>query len=238
VIPMRGGRAAAYAASAMTIALLLVGDGHCIEIDSAPEKLGYSMGYQLGSELGRQRLEVDPSLVVLGAMDALSGARPAIATDDMRQELRALRVRARDAAAAALERESRANLEAGDEFLKRNAERDDVVVLASGVQYEILLQGKGRHPSPEGRVVVHYHGTLLDGEAVDSSLRRSAPTTLRIAGSIPAWREVLPLMREGARWRLFVPPQLAYGAVGVADKIPPNSTLIYDIDLLDADVEE
>jgi len=126
-----------------------------------------------------------------------------------------------------------ANLKAGEEFLKENAARPGVVSLPSGLQYEVLKDGSGAKPSATNKVTCHYHGTLIDGTVFDSSVQRNQPATFPLNMVIRGWTEGLQLMPVGAKWRFFIPPQLGYGDRQVSAQIGPNSTLIFDVELLD-----
>ncbi len=120
----------------------------------------------------------------------------------------------------------------GRAFLAENAKRDGVVVLESGLQYEVLSAGDGAKPTREDSVRTHYHGTLIDGSVFDSSYQRGQPAEFPVGGVIAGWTEALQLMNAGSKWRLYVPSELAYGAQGVGS-IPPHSTLVFDVELLD-----
>jgi len=120
----------------------------------------------------------------------------------------------------------------GRAFLVENAKREGVVVLESGLQYEVLTAGEGAKPSREDSVRTHYHGTLIDGSVFDSSYQRGQPAEFPVGGVIAGWTEALQLMNAGSKWRLYVPSELAYGAQGVGS-IPPHSTLVFDVELLD-----
>jgi len=120
----------------------------------------------------------------------------------------------------------------GRAFLAENAKRDGVVVLESGLQYEVLAAGDGAKPTREDSVRTHYHGTLIDGSVFDSSYQRGQPAEFPVGGVIAGWTEALQLMNAGSKWRLYVPSELAYGAQGVGS-IPPHSTLVFDVELLD-----
>jgi FKBP-type peptidyl-prolyl cis-trans isomerase FklB len=124
------------------------------------------------------------------------------------------------------------NLTQGKKFLEENGKRPGVVVLASGLQYEILTEGTGAKPTAKSKVTCHYHGTLIDGTVFDSSVQRGQPATFPLNMVIKGWTEGLQLMTEGSKWRFFIPPQLAYGDRQVSAKIGPNSTLIFDVELL------
>jgi len=124
------------------------------------------------------------------------------------------------------------NKQEGQAFLDENGKKEGVVVLPSGLQYRIIEAGDGTSPGPTDAVTVHYRGTLLDGTEFDSSYGRGQPATFQTNGVIMGWYEALQLMREGSRWELFVPPDLAYGASGAGPIIGPNSTLIFEVELL------
>jgi FKBP-type peptidyl-prolyl cis-trans isomerase len=124
------------------------------------------------------------------------------------------------------------NRRAGEAFLARNRGAPGIVTLPSGLQYEVLKEGEGRRPTLEDTVVVHYRGTLLDGTEFGSSYRTGRPGTFPLRASIAGWREALQLMRAGSKWRLFVPPHLAYGARGGGDAIGPNATLVFEAELV------
>lgn len=127
---------------------------------------------------------------------------------------------------------AQANAEAGENFLKANAEKPGIVALPSGIQYEIITEGDGPKPGPTSQVTCHYHGTLIDGTVFDSSVKRGAPATFPLNGVIKGWTEALQLMGVGSKWRLFLPPAMAYGDRQVSAAIGPNSTLIFEVELL------
>lgn len=125
------------------------------------------------------------------------------------------------------------NLQAGIDFLEENKKRDNVVILSSGLQYEILTEGKGEKPKATDKVKCHYHGTLIDGTVFDSSVQRGQPAVFGVNQVIKGWVEALQLMPVGSKWRLYIPSELAYGQQGAGDIIKPNSTLIFDVELLE-----
>jgi len=120
----------------------------------------------------------------------------------------------------------------GREFLEQNAKNDSVVQTQSGLQYMVLKEGTGAKPGAEDTVTVHYTGKLLDGTVFDSSVERGEPTSFPLNAVIPGWTEGLQLMSEGAKYRLFIPSELAYGSKGAGDQILPNATLIFDVELI------
>ena len=125
-----------------------------------------------------------------------------------------------------------ANLKAGQEFLEANKNKPGVVALASGLQYEVLTEGTGSKPLATNKVTCHYHGTLIDGTVFDSSVQRGQPATFPLNAVIKGWTEGLQLMAAGSKWRFFIPPHLGYGDRQVSAQIGPNSTLIFDVELL------
>lgn len=128
--------------------------------------------------------------------------------------------------------QSAANEKAGNDFLKQNARRETVVTLPSGLQYEVLVPGTGQMPGLHHTVTCHYEGTLINGEVFDSSVKRGQPASFPLNAVIKGWTEALQLMGTGSKWRLFIPPGLAYGDRQVSAKIGPNSTLVFDVELI------
>ena len=131
------------------------------------------------------------------------------------------------------EEKSELNKQAGEEFLRINKLKAGVIELPNGLQYEVLKQGDGAKPTINDHVKCHYHGTLINGTVFDSSVERSQPATFGVSQVIPGWVEALQLMNVGSKWRLFIPSALAYGTQGAGELIGPNSTLIFDVELLD-----
>ena len=124
------------------------------------------------------------------------------------------------------------NIEQGKAFLEQNKKRPGVVTLPSGLQYEVLKQGDGKRAKATDRVQCHYEGTLIDGTLFDSSIKRGEPATFGVNQVIPGWVEALQLMPEGSKWKLYIPSELAYGAQGAGEMIPPHSTLVFEVELL------
>jgi FKBP-type peptidyl-prolyl cis-trans isomerase FklB len=194
-------------------------------------RINYSLGYQIGGDLKRQQVEVNDDILLRGIKDAMTGAEPLLGQDEMRKTL--VELKRKVVALQAQERVAaqQKNLQAGEEFLIENARRDGVVSLPSGLQYRVLEPGSGKQPAAKDTVTVHYRGTLIDGTEFDSSYSRNKPATFRADRVIKGWQEALQLMQEGARWELFIPAKLAYGDKG-AGKIQPNSTLIFEVQLI------
>jgi FKBP-type peptidyl-prolyl cis-trans isomerase FklB len=194
----------------------------------------YSIGYQFADNVKRQLEDsIDTDAFVAGVRDRLEGAEMRVSEADAERALGAL-MTSRQAAADA---QALQNLEAGLEFLEENAQREGVTVLPSGLQYEVIEAGEGAKPGPTDTVTTHYEGRLIDGTVFDSSYERGEPASFPLNRVIPGWTEALQLMPTGAKWRLYVPAGLAYGE-RPAGQIPPNSTLIFDVELLDVEGSE
>jgi FKBP-type peptidyl-prolyl cis-trans isomerase FklB len=131
-----------------------------------------------------------------------------------------------------MEVQGKKNLEAGQAFLEANKKKEGVVTLPSGLQYKVLTEGKGKQPKSSDSVIAHYRGTLINGTEFDSSYKRNEPATFPVQGVVKGWQEALPLMKEGAKWQIYIPADLAYGPRGAGQAIGPNETLIFDIELI------
>ena len=128
---------------------------------------------------------------------------------------------------------NQANIQEGKDFLEENKKNPNIITLPSGLQYEIIKEGNGKKPKASERVKCHYEGTLINGTLFDSSIKRGEPAIFGVSQVIPGWVEALQLMNEGSKWRLFIPSELAYGAQGAGDMIPPHSTLIFEVELIE-----
>jgi FKBP-type peptidyl-prolyl cis-trans isomerase FklB len=206
--------------------------GETPALKDGKEKISYSVGYQIGGDFKRQGVELDTDLLVKGIRDAAGGAEPRVPPQEMRKTLVDLK-RKVEADERRRRREQAGKHRAeGEAFLAANGKKEWVVTLPSGLQYKVLAAGKGKSPNPTDNVTVHYRGTLVDGTEFDSSYKRNAPATFGADRVIAGWKEALPMMKEGAKWQLFVPSKLAYGEQGSGSKIPPDSTLVFEIELI------
>jgi len=197
-------------------------------LQSDEQRVSYGIGYNLGTNVSKQKdFTVDRDAVKMGLEDGLSGAKTRIAEAEIQAAFTTVQQHVAAAEAAAGEK----NKEAAVAFLAKNKARPGVTTTASGLQYEVLVKGKGAKPKTTDTVTVHYHGTLIDGTVFDSSVERGEPASFPVTGVIKGWIEALPLMSVGDKWKLYIPPELAYGA-RAAGKIPPNSALIFEVQLL------
>ena len=191
------------------------------------DKVSYALGLSIGNNFqnsGIKKLQVED--FVKGLEDVLGEKQPAISYEEAKQVIN-------DYFMKLQQERLEINKQAGAEFLEINRHKAGVVELPSGLQYEILKQGTGAKPSASDKVKCHYHGTLINGTVFDSSVQRGEPATCGVSQVIPGWVEALQLMPVGSKWRLFIPSNLAYGEHGAGDVIEPNSTLIFDVELLD-----
>ena len=206
-------------------------------LESEIQKVSYIMGTNIGSQIKGEAFEVDIPSLTLGLSDAVAGNEPKLSEAEVKAVIEAFqaKVMAEQEASAKLVAET--NIKEGETFLAENAKKEGVVVLESGLQYKILTAGTGAIPTPENTVEVHYKGTLLDGTEFDSSFKRGVPAQFGVTQVIPGWVEALQLMKEGAKWELYVPAGLAYGPGGTGGLIGPNQTLIFEVELLKASVD-
>lgn len=201
------------------------------------EQRSYALGMDLGGQLRKLAVDVDPSTFARGLSDGLSGGKTLMTDDEVKQAIARLQADLKSrqmlpGAGAAGQAQAEANRTAGEAFLSANAGKDGVVRLASGLQYKVLTAGTGRKPGLGDTVVCQYRGTLIDGTEFDSSYARNMPATFPVKGVIPGWTEALQMMPVGSKWQLFIPSALAYGERGAGDKIGPNATLVFEIELL------
>jgi FKBP-type peptidyl-prolyl cis-trans isomerase len=196
------------------------------------EKVSYGLGMDLGTNLKKQEVEVDVDLLTQGLKDALAGGKTLMTQEDVRTALTALQTELRAKQQEAAKKLAEKNKQAGEAFLAENKAKEGVVTLPSGLQYKILKAGDGKKPTADDTVECQYRGTLLDGTEFDSSYKRNQPATFKVKGVIPGWTEALQLMPVGSKWQLFIPSNLAYGERGAGRDIGPNSTLIFEVELL------
>jgi FKBP-type peptidyl-prolyl cis-trans isomerase FklB len=193
--------------------------------------VNYSIGYQVGGDFRRQGIEIDPASLVRGVQDALAGAEPGMTPQEMHTTLSDLQQKITDAQEKQRKAALQQNLDAGRAFMEANASKAGVTTLPSGLQYQVIEEGEGASPKATDTVTVHYRGTLIDGAEFDSSYRRGQPASFQLNRVIKGWTEGMQLMKPGAKYTFFVPPDLAYGERGGGAKIPPNSTLIFEVEL-------
>lgn len=202
------------------------------ELKTDKEKISYSIGMDIGGSLKRGSVEVDPDLLAKGLKDSYGGGKTMLTEDQARQAIEDFQKTMMAKQAETMKTLSEKNKADGERFLAENAKKAGVKVLPSGLQYKVIAPGTGKSPTTADTVTTHYRGTLIDGTEFDSSYKRGEPATFPVSGVIPGWTEALQLMKEGAKWQLFVPPGLAYGERGAGQVIGPNATLVFEVELL------
>ncbi len=198
-------------------------------LSTQAEKVGYTYGLQIGAQLSASKDLLDSDALMLGLQDALDGKPSKLSNEEMQQATMDFQKQVQERAAKKMS----GFIEQNKEFLAQNKSKESVVTLPSGLQYKVVQAGTGATPTATDTVVTHYTGTLINGQVFDSSVQRGEPATFPVNGVIAGWTEALQLMKVGAKWQLVIPADLAYGESGAGQMIAPNSTLIFDIELLE-----
>lgn len=196
------------------------------------EKASYSIGLELGNSLKKGKMDVNADTLFKGLKDGLSGAKPLLSEDQVKETMTALQKEMMEKQAAASKEAAAKNLADGEKFLAENKKKDGVKTTATGLQYKVIKEGTGTPPKETDTVVTNYKGTTLDGTEFDSSYKRNEPATFPVNRVIKGWTEALQLMKPGSKYQLFIPSSLAYGERAVGKDIGPNATLIFDVELL------
>jgi len=222
-------------AAALCAAVALSGAAFAADapaLKSDKEKISYSIGMDIGGNLKRQSIDVDPDALSKGIKDSYTGGKTLLTEDEARQAILDFQKQMMEKRAEALKQLGEKNKADGAKFLAENGKKEGVKTLPSGLQYKELTPGTGKSPTATDTVTTHYKGTLIDGTEFDSSYKRGEPVTFPVSGVIPGWTEALQMMKEGAKWQLFIPPDIAYGDRGAGQEIGPNTTLIFEVELI------
>lgn len=220
----------AILSSACVISMAIAADETALVDDAA--KINYSVGYQIGSDFQHQEIEIRPDAVIQGIRDAMAGDEALMSSTEMRNTMAELGKKVAEQKRQKKLDLLQKRLEESHQFLAENAKKPGVVTTASGLQYRVNKEGRGNSPQKGDQVLVHYAGQLLDGSVFDSSYIRGKPTSFQVDQVIKGWTEALLMMKQAAHWQLFIPPELAYGEAGAGPDIPPNSTLIFEVELI------
>ncbi len=197
------------------------------------DRISYALGLSMGNNFKASGItEINVQDFADGVAAVFYGSQPKMTYDEAKAEIQAYFTEMQKKQEAAAAEMAAVNEKTGKEFLDANGKREEVHITPSGLQYEVLTEGDGPKPTAQDRVEVHYTGKLIDGTVFDSSVERGAPATFGVTQVIPGWVEALQMMTVGSKWRLFIPSQLAYGPQGAGGIIGPNSTLIFDVELL------
>jgi len=197
------------------------------------DRLSYTVGMDIGNSLADQGLELDLDLLVEALRASFNGEETLLSREEALAERDRFMQRRQQELAEQRDVDAQRNLEEGQAFLAQNAEREDVTVTESGLQYRVMTEGDGANPEATDQVTVHYRGTLLNGTEFDSSYARDEPATFALNQVIPGWTEGVQLMQEGAKYEFFIPADLAYGEQGRPGPIGPNATLIFEVELIE-----
>lgn len=208
------------------------GDGGGSRLATFTDSASYAIGLSMGRSVQEVRDDVAIEQLIQGLRDAAEGAEYQLTEAEVSALLRRFTTRVQESQVERQEETAMDNRTKGDEFRQSNGAREGVVTTASGLQYEVLEEGGGESPAPSDPVTVHYRGTLIDGTEFDSSYERGEPAVFVPTQVIAGWTEVLQLMRPGSKYRVVIPPELGYGRQGAGADIPPDATLVFEIELL------
>lgn len=197
------------------------------------DRLSYALGLSMGNNFRSSGInELNVEDFSDGVAAVFNGAQPKMSYDEAKSVIQIFFTELEEKQKAEAAKMADVNKAAGEEFLAKNGQREEVKTLPSGLQYEVIEEGNGAQPTAADQVEVHYTGRLIDGTVFDSSVDRGVPATFGVTQVIPGWVEALQLMKAGSKWRLFIPSALAYGPQGAGPVIGPNATLIFDVELI------
>lgn len=202
------------------------------KLENFKEKTGYSIGVQIGKQLAPSKDEMDKGALMMGITDALADNKLQLSEDEIKKTMMDLSKKMQEKAMKKAKASLEINQKEGEAFLAANKAKEGVTTLASGLQYKIIQAGTGKTPLATDTVETNYKGTLINGTEFDSSYKRGQTATFPVNGVIKGWTEALQLMKEGAKWELYIPSDLAYGERGAGQLIGPNATLIFEIELI------
>lgn len=203
------------------------------QLKDQKDKVSYSIGLDIGSTLKRQLIDVNAELLNTGIQDGLSGKKPLLSEEEVKQVMSTFQKDMMEKQAAAKKVTGEKNEAEGAKFLAENKAKEGVKTTASGLQYKVLKEGTGASPKATDTVKVNYRGTTIDGTEFDSSYKRGEPATFPVNRVIPGWTEALQLMKPGAKYQLVIPAKLAYGERGAGSDIGPNATLLFEVELVE-----
>ncbi len=197
-------------------------------------KLSYAIGYQIGSQFADGKPAVEIPVLIRAIQDAYAKRHPTVSMQDMHQQLQRLDQQMHADALAQFKHIATVNARKSAAYMARNRQQPGVVQLPSGIQYEVLSSGNGSRPTVTSVVTVNYRGMLIDGTEFDSTWAHGAPVSFTVNKVLPGWQDVIPRMHVGDRWKVVIPPHLAYGENGQLPRIGPNEALVFEIELLDS----
>ncbi len=204
-----------------------------VELKNELDKFSYALGMNVAASVMQLPLDVNRDVVIACVTDLLHGGQPQLEQPEYHRMMQDFQKKLQEVVAEQKQKAAAANAEAGKKFLEENAKKDGIKVTASGLQYQVIEEGAGDNPAATDIVKVHYEGTLISGQIFDSSIKRGEPVEFPLNQVIPGWTEGVQLMKPGAKYKFFIPSALAYGERGAGEMIGPNSTLIFDVELIE-----
>ncbi|RDE18997.1 FKBP-type peptidyl-prolyl cis-trans isomerase [Motiliproteus coralliicola] len=221
-------------AAALATTMFALPQAQAAGLESDESKVSYIMGLDVGTRMEGLGYELDQEAFLKGLQEfALKGEQRSISNEALQQAMQQAQARFQQRQQEQQAKQAEANLQAGQAYLAENAKKEGVVTTESGLQYKIIEAGEGAKPMATDTVQVHYKGTLIDGTEFDSSYSHGGPATFPLNGVIPGWTEGLQLLAKGGKAELYIPAKLAYGPIGMGQVIGPNSTLVFEVELLD-----
>lgn len=231
-LPSLGLAASAPATTTTTVTATTAPAAQMAAPTSSTDKLSYTIGVDMGNSLKAQQLNINPDMLAQGIKDAINGSPLLLTKAQMDKTLqdyqKAFLAKQQQAFAAQADQ----NAKASADFLAKNKTQPGVQTLGDGLQYKVIKAGSGNSPTASDNVTVNYEGTLIDGTVFDSTYKRGKPASFGVSQVIPGWQEALKMMKPGAEWMIYIPPQLAYGKQGVGGPIGPNEALIFKVELI------
>lgn len=197
------------------------------------QKLSYLLGNNTAKSMINKDIKIDADTFMQGMKDALTNKKSALSPAESKEVMMNFQASMRAKAQQKMDEESAKNISAGKDFFTHYRKKKDAQSMDNGIAYRVLKKGNGVKPSVDDTVVAHYTGKLVDGRVFDSSVQRGEPATFPLKNVIKGWQEVVPMMSVGSKWEAVIPPQLAYGERGPGGIIGPNSTLVFEIELLE-----
>jgi FKBP-type peptidyl-prolyl cis-trans isomerase len=196
------------------------------------ERVSYAIGMAMARNMKAQGIDLDADIFAKAFKDTVSGTEPAMTDQEAQAAMTAFQAEMVAKKQEEMKKLGEENKKKGEAFLAENKKKEGVKVTASGLQYKVIKEGDGKKPGAKDTVKVNYKGTLLDGTEFDSSYKRNEPATFPVSGVIPGWTEALQLMKTGSKYEVVIPSNLAYGEAGAGGVIPPNATLVFEVELL------
>lgn len=203
-----------------------------VQLKTQTDSVSYTIGMDIGKNLKNQKIDIVPEILAQGIKDILDSNQTLLNEEQAQEVISQLQQRLMAKHKEMMEMQKEKNKKASEEFLAENKKKSGIVSLPSGLQYKVIKMGTGPKPKATDKVTVHYKGTLIDGTEFDNSYTRGEPATFNVNQVIKGWTEALQLMPVGSKWIIYLPPDLAYGEQGAGEVIEPNSTLIFEVELL------